>query len=291
LLLVGVICAKARIIDDHTRASLSDLILDVFLPCNILASFFSADSSQLASLVTILVISTCILAVTFILARYVLFPKANAEQKKVLIYGTIISNASFIGNPVVESIFGLEALVYSSVYLLPLRVAIWTVGVAVFSGVKGGLKKLIFHPCLVATYLGIAIMLMNFSPPLLVSRLTTALGNCTTPVSMMVAGSILATVKPKAMFSRLTAYHTFIRLVLIPFAVFGALWTLSRVFRIEPIVLGVSVILSGCPTPVTTSILADKYGSDRELASKLVFASTLFSILTIPLFIILLHYL
>jgi len=37
------------------------------------------------------------------------------------------------------------------------------------------------------------------------------------------------------------------------------------------------------PAAQTTSILADKYGSDKELAAKIIFASTVLSIVTAPL--------
>jgi predicted permease len=192
-----------------------------------------------------------------------------------------------LGTPIVESIYGLGALVYSAVYLAPLRISLWSLGVAIFSGKKASIKKIAFHPCLVATYLGILLMLTNFKPPQLVSRLIVSLGNCTTPLSMMVVGSVLGMIKPKQLFSGLTLYFTLIRLILIPLMVIG----LMMIFRPDPVVAGVSVILSAAPAPVTGSILATKYGSDRELASQIVFTSTLFSIITIPFILWLLRFL
>jgi predicted permease len=225
--------------------------------------------------------------VCFILAKFVFFRKEGADQKKVLLYATIISNASFIGNPVLESIYGLEALIYSAAYLIPIRIALWTVGVAIFSGAKGSIKKVIFHPCLVATYIGLLIMLTGFTPPPILSVPIFGLGNCTTPISMIVVGSVLGSVNPRKIFSKLTFYYTFIRLVLIPVGLMGVM----LILRPAPLISGVAVILSGTPAPVTTSILADKYASDRELASKMVFVSTLFSIVTIPVLIWLLRFL
>ena len=279
LVAVGVITVKVRIVDEHSRASLSDLVLSVFLPCNILSSFFGADSSQLPSLGIILVISLGVMALSFVLSQFVLYRKIDREQKKVLVYATLISNATFLGTPVVESVYGQAGLTYAAVYLLPLRIALWTVGLAVFTGGKGNLKKVIFHPCLIATYIGLVVMLTGFNPPVLLSRLTSSLGNCTTPVSMMVVGNVLALVDPRKLITKLVGYFSFIRLILIPLLVMGVL----LIFRPNPLIAGISVILSGMPAGVTTSILADKYGADRELASKLVFVTTLLSIVTAPL--------
>jgi malate permease and related proteins len=286
-MMVGFICAKVGLIDEKGRSSLSDLIICVFLPFTTLSAFLDAGLSQLSSLGITFLISAFILVICFLLSRYILYRKAGVEQKKVLTYASVISNASFLGNPIVESIYGLEALVHSAVYLAPLRISLWSVGVAIFSGKKASIKKMVFHPCLVATYLGILLMATNFKPPPLVSRLAISLGNCTTPLSMMVVGSILGTVKPKHFFSGLTLYFAFIRLILIPLMVLGFM----IILRPEPIVSGVSVVLSATPAPVTGTILANKYGSDRELASEIVFTSTLFSIITIPFILWLLTFL
>jgi len=222
----------------------------------------------------------------FFLAHFVLYRKAGKDQKRVLLYATIISNASFLGNPLIENIYGFDALIYSAVFLIPLRIALWTLGIAIFSGGTASIKKLVFHPCLVATYLGILVMVTGFSPPALVSRLAFSLGNCTTPVSMMVVGSILGLVSAKNMFTKLTLYYTALRLVFLPIALLGILVLL----RAPVIPAGVSVILCGTPAPVTTSILATKYSGDKEFASKIIFVSTLLSVISIPFLIWLLQF-
>ena len=277
LMLVGVIIVKVRMVDEHSRTSLSDLVLNVFLPCNILTSFLGTDRSQLPTLGIMLVISLGILALSFLFSL-VLYKRVDPQQKKVLLYGTLISNASFLGISVVESVYGAEGLPYVAVYLVPLRIALLTFGIAIYSGGIGNLKKMFLHPCLIATYIGLLAMIFGLTPPALVSRLIVSLGNCTTAVSMLVVGSILASVDPRKILTKIVSYYTFIRLILIPLAVMGIL----LLFRLDPIVSGVSVIMAGMPAGATTSILADKYGADKELASKIVFMSTLLSIVTAP---------
>jgi len=278
LMFVGLITAKTRIVDEHARSSLSDLVLCVFLPCNILSSFLGTGVSQLSSLGIIFGISTGILGLTFLLSL-VLYKKADQEQKKVLLYATLISNAGFLGNPVIESIYGLEGLTYASAYLVPVRVAIWTAGLVIFTGTKGSLTKVLLHPCLTASYMGILVMVTGFTPPDLIRRLIFSLGGCTTPVSMLVVGNVLGFVKIEKVISKLTVYFTFIRLILVPLLVMGIL----LILRPDPVISGISVILSGMPAAVTTVMLAEKYNADKELASKIVFVSTLLSIFTAPL--------
>ena len=289
LVLVGVITVKTRLVDEHTRSSFSNLVLSLFLPCNILSSFIGSERSQFHSMQIIFFISIGIMVLCFFLSKYVLYRRVGAEQKKVLLYATLISNASFIGNPLVESVFGTEALVYASAYLIPLRIALWTVGLAVFAGGKGNIRKVIFHPCLIATYAGIALMLSGFTPPALVSRLVFSLGNCTTPLSMMVVGNVLALADPRKLVSKITVYFTFIRLILIPFLVMAILLVINRWLKMDPVIPGIAVILSGMPGAVTTSMLADKYNADKELSSNIIFVSTVLSMVSIPLLLWLLQ--
>ena len=285
LMLVGVITAKTGIIDGRSRSSLSDLVINVLLPCNILVSFVGTDRSQIPAQGIMLLISVGALVFCFTLSKYVLYRRSSSEQKKVLIYATLISNAVLLGNPVVESIYGLKTLPLMAVYMLPLRMAALTWGLIIFAGGKGNMKSVIFHPCMVATYLGILVMITGFTPPALATRLLFSLGNCTTPLSMIVVGNILVGVDYRKLFSKLTVYFTFIRLVVIPLAIMGILFLL----RLDPMVSSIAVILNGMPAGVTTSIFADKYGADKELAAKIVFASTLLSVITIPALALLLQ--
>ena len=56
-----------------------------------------------------------------------------------------------------------------------------------------------------------------------------------------------------------------------------------RLVGIDPMVSGVSVILAAMPAGSSTAILASKYGGDTIYASKLVILSTALSLLSIPL--------
>ena len=278
LMMIGVITAKVRMVDVHSRTALTSLALGVFMPCNILSSFFDSDRSQIPALGVMLLISLGNMLLCYVLSR-VLFRKAGTEQKKVLLYATIVSNAALLGVPVVENIYGLEGLPYVAAYMLPLRIAIWTVGLVVFTGKGGSIKSVVLHPCLIATYFGVIVMATGFTHPALVTRLTFGLGAATTPLSMIIAGNILAQVDPRKIISKLTVYFTFVRLILIPLIVMGA----CIILRPDPMVSGITVILSSMPAGITASIMADKFGGDRELASKIIFMSTILSMVTAPL--------
>ena len=47
-------------------------------------------------------------------------------------YGTVCSNAGFLGSPLTEGLFGGVGLLLTSVYLIPQRIVMWSMGVSYF---------------------------------------------------------------------------------------------------------------------------------------------------------------
>ena len=56
-----------------------------------------------------------------------------------------------------------------------------------------------------------------------------------------------------------------------------------RLLHVDPLTIGVSVVITGMPIGSTTAILAQKYVADAKFASKCVFISTLTSLVTVPI--------
>ena len=81
------------------------------------------------------------------------------------VYGTVCTNAAFLGNAITEGIFGAEGLMLTSIFLIPQRMALWSVGVSHFMQGAGAapttpeekrahrkavILKTIRHPCILA---------------------------------------------------------------------------------------------------------------------------------------------
>lgn len=81
------------------------------------------------------------------------------------------------------------------------------------------------------------------------------------------------------LFDKATFYFTFIRLLAFPLLILIVL----KLLKVDPLIIGVSTLLTGMPAGTTTAILADKYGCDAAFGSRIIFVSTLCSIVTIPI--------
>lgn len=203
LLGLGMLTAKLGLVDEKGCSMLSSLVVTVILPCNIVSSFLiTFSASVLQSIGLMLGVSFCILALSIGLNTF-LYRKAPPKQQPVLKYGTLVPNSTFVGLPLVEGIYGTGATVYASIYVLPLRVAMWSVGLGYFAAgkSKGGVKKILTHPCIVATALGLVLMLTGLRPPVFIVKSLSAVGGCLTTFSMLVVGNILGRANVKSLFS------------------------------------------------------------------------------------------
>jgi predicted permease len=215
-----------------------------------------------------------------------LYNKYPDNIKRVMRFITIFSNCGFMGYPVIESIYGKTGLFYTVVFNIPFTVFFWTVGVMLFTD-KKDLKstvKMVINPGIVATLIGLTLFLFSIELPYAIYKACDLVGSMTTPLSMLVIGSMLADIDIKDVFSGFAIYYaTIVRLLAIPLAVYGML----RLFDVQGILLGIPVITMAMPAAAGTSIFAQKYDADFAFSSRCVFITTALSLITIPAFILL----
>lgn len=285
LVAAGIILRKKGILHEEAKAVLTDLVIYFILPCNIISSFLiEFNRKVLMEFAIILVIASLIQVVCLILAN-TLYKKEPDSRKKVLQYGTVCSNAGFMGNPIAEGVYGAQGLMFASIFLIPQRIVMWSAGVSYFTESpdrKTVVKKVLTHPCIIAVYIGVFFLITQLKMPEFLENTIRGVGGCTTTVSMVLIGTILAEVKLKSMLDRGIVKYTIIRLFLIPFMVFIA----CRLFSVDKVLSGVSILLAGMPAGSTTAILAAKYNGDYIFATKCVVVTTLLSLVTIPLWCI-----
>lgn len=281
LMIIGYILRKTNIISKEHRKSLTDLVIDIVLPANIIYSFMiKMDHEIIKSGFIILIVSIVIQLACQLFGKY-FFIKATKRQQSVLQYGTICSNAGFMGSPLIQGLYGLNGLLFASIYLIPQRIVMWSGGVACFTDAKGKdvIKKVITHPCIVAVFIGMVIMVGQIQLPNFITISIKSLSNCTMTLSMVVIGGILAEIKISEVINKLTLYYSFIRLIFIPLLVLVG----CILFNLPTLVTAVATVLAGMPAGSTTAILAEKYNGDSRLAVEIVFLSTALSLFTIPL--------
>ena len=279
-LAVGMYCMKAGLIDRETKKKLVDIILKITLPCMIFNSFNKPLTPEvLIQTALILVVAVAISILSFFLGK-VIYNKYPQKKKSILQYCTLVNNSGFLGMPMVSAVYGSEGLFAASIFIIPNRIFMWTAGLAMFTTAdfRTKCKNILLNPCIVTVFLGIARRITGFPVPEFLDTAIANTGAVTTPLSMMVIGTMLIGVPWKKLLEPSIFRLAFVRLIALPLV---ALYILNLIDA-QPLLAGVSLILTGMPAGSTSALLAAKYGADEDYASRCIVTTTIMSLATIP---------
>lgn len=280
LVAIGFGVRKKGIITETTRKEMVDFCMYITMPFNIFHSFqMEWEWGMLLKFAEVLLLALGFNLVSIVIS-FSCYRKTESRRQKPLRYGTIVSNGGFLGNPVIEGIYGAEGLFYASVFLLPGRISMWTIGTSCFLKDKKEnlLKKVVTHPCIVALYLGLIFMFLGVDFPAFLNNTISGISGCNTPLSMMLIGMMLAEMNPRGIIDKTMIFYTVVRLAVIPGIMFGV----TAFLPVAPLARGIAVVIAGMPAPVTTALLSSKYDGDEEYATGMIFLTTILSLITLP---------
>lgn len=280
-LIIGFFLRKLKIITTPLRDGLSVLMLNLFLPCMTFGSFNQEVSSgQIVSAFLTVGVSAALCLFCLGLGK-LLYGRKPPAHGKILQYGTMIPNAGFAGLSVMQDAYGPVGVFYASMFVIPIRILIWSFGIALFADVKGNerLKKVFLNPCIVAVYLGMLRMAARYPVPYFVDSAIASIGSCCTSIAMLFVGAVLADTDLRGLFSRDIFSFALVRLIAVP----GFTFLVMRRLPLPPVVIAAAVVLMGMPIAITATVLADQYGADAKFASQCMFVTTLLSMVTLPL--------
>lgn len=284
LFVIGIIAHKTGITDDVADKKISTVILMLSQSALILYSAMSAET-ELAPLELLKILALAFAAYGIMIVAGLIVPRVLRAPKKdhgIFNFMSIFSNVGFMGFPVIASIYGSEAVFYAAMFSMPLNMLAYTYGVVLVSG--GEQKKIqwksILNPPIVSSVLAAFIFLFHIKFPAVIVQAADMLGSTLTPMAMLIIGGSMAELKIRDVLGDWRVYvMTVIRLFVLPFIV----WAVMRNFLADPMLLGVCTLVFAMPVAAIATIFSIQYDGNVELASKTVFLTTVFSVISIPI--------
>lgn len=283
ILILGFIGNKAKILNTESNKLLSRLILNIAMPCTVLSSVMNGTVKATGNDVFLFMLFALIsYAVTYLIAWP--FPRLIRSPRQddgIIRFLMAFGNIAYMGYPVIQSIYGSSALFYVTLLNIPFNLLLFSLGIILTSGKREKLNvKLFLTPTMVASVISVLIYAFDVTMPKIVVDTSSLLGGMTTPGAMLVIGSTLAGIPFREVFTEKRLYPVvFAKLLVIPILT----WLILRYLVHDPLVLGVLTVEAAMPTATAAAMLSLQYGGNDKLASKGVFLTTLFSVLTIPL--------
>lgn len=288
LMFFGYILGKIKVISSAGIEAFSRFIVKVALPAVIISGMLiPLTSEKLHKAVFILLLSVSTYGVAFLVAvsSSRLLVK-DASERGVYSFALVFSNSAFMGYPVLEALFGKEAIFYGVVYNITFNILLYTLGIKFLDNGKNKNNKfylkLVTNPGIIACAIGLILSAMQLQLPKFLSGAVSSVGSLCTPLSMITIGAMLSTLPIKKMLSDIKVYQfSFIRLAVLPVL---TLILLKYIFQIQDSwLVAIPVIIAGMPVASNTAMMAQEYNNHPEIASQTILVSTLFSCITIPL--------
>ena len=223
------------------------------------------------------------------------FAKRDSAERGIYAYGIAFANGGYMGDPVVQTMFGDAVLARYKIYYLPLTLLInsWGVSILIPSSEKKSffLKKLINLPT-IAMLLGVAVGLSGLGKylPVVVTSSLDTLKACMGPVAMLLTGVTIAKYDVFSMFKNKRVYAvTAMRLVVMPTLIISLLYGVKTLansafgLSIGNDVLFLTFFATATPLGLNTIIFPSAYGGDPETGASMAMISHTLCIITMPL--------
>ncbi len=285
LMLVGLLTNKLGFMHGQTSTDLTNILLYIVSPCLIIKAFeqsFSADRLQMLGRVILGIVISYVLMI--IITQLVFKRVADANLRRIMRYGSVYSNAGFMGIPLTSALFGSTGVFFAVASLAAFNIFSWTHGISLFTGRQGNrrdnLKQIILNPNIIAIILGLLLFVTSFQLPKLANSAISYVSSINTPLSMIVIGNSLADVKlNRTTLDRRLGWVLLLRNLLFPYLMIVVLELLG----ISGIPLFTTVLMGACPVAGLVVLFTLKVHGNPGPAVTLMSLSTILAAVSIPL--------
>lgn len=288
----GFAFVKCKLLDERAPKTLSKVLMYFCQPCLSVYTFTSATFSpeKLADIGIFALLSLAICAVMLGAGALVLRRRFADGANRILTLAMSFSNCAFFGIPVIEAIMGdgaEELIIFTTVWATVMNILGWAVGIAIITGDRGQIsaRRIFVNPAMIGVSVALPLFLLSINGdtvPALAPLFDAiyVIGKMTTPLSMLIMGTRLATADLKSVLTSARTYAAVaVKGIAMPLVAFALVYFLP----IPTEVKCTFYIISACPTASVVLNFSELSGHGEREAAASVLISTALSILTLPL--------
>jgi len=273
---------------DNARHVINTIAMNFFLPALCFKVIATAPIDKNTILLPVSAIITILSSLLFSYAVYSLmekFIRISKKEKGVIILTASFGNVTFLGLPIMTSLYGNEAARYVLLYdLLATTPLLWFVGASIASSygsgqkftAKDSLKTLAKLPSIWALIAGFAVNIAGIALPRFAVKTLDLLSMPIVPLMMFSVGLALGI--PKLKQALTVTPGIIIKLCVSPLIAFAAVSLLGM----HGLAFKVSVMEAALPTMILTLVIVSQYKLDHELAALMILITTAMSFISLP---------
>uniref|UniRef100_UPI004048739E AEC family transporter n=2 Tax=Yoonia sp. TaxID=2212373 RepID=UPI004048739E len=249
------------------------LTMTLSVPCLIFVALMTAqiDPTALAALSIASFVAYAIVSVVFIVVL-----KLRGLPFSTYLAPLVFGNTGNLGLPLALFAFGEAGLSYAVVVFAVMAILSFTIGVWVVSG-GGSLMRVVKEPIVAATVLGALFLWQGWSTPVFLTNALELIGQMAIPIMLITLGVAVARLETRDMGQ--AVWLSGLKALVCA----AAAWFAARWMGLAPIPTAVLIVQISTPVAVTSYLLAEKYGTEAQPVAGMVVASTILSVITLPL--------
>lgn len=249
------------------------LTMTLSVPCLIFVALMKAEiePQALAALSLASFLAYALVSIIFIIVV-----KALKLDLSTYLAPLIFGNTGNLGLPLALFAFGEAGLSYAVVVFAVMAILSFTIGVWIVSG-GGSLLRVIKEPVVGATVLGAIFLWQGWQTPVFLTNALELIGQMAIPVMLITLGVAVARLETRDM-----GHAVWLSALKVVVCAVSA-WMAARWFGLAPIPSAVLILQVSTPVAVTSYLLAEKYGREAQPVAGFVVASTLLSVISLPL--------
>ena len=298
---VGLIANRLKVLPEESVKHFISLVMGITVPCLVISSITGQDlngdmyrNTILTLLLTTLVLIVTAFATTFVSDR--IFPWKDQQDRNVLASAMTGCNAGFMGLPIASAVFGELVFYYLVIQNIANNLYLFVMSLAQLhhresekssKSLSEKLKPLV-NPTSVATIVSLIMLFAGIHLPEYAMDIVTTLGDITIPLSMILVGVQLGGADFKKLIADKALLITSVmKLIAVPAL---ALLILTPM-PVDPVVK-LTVLLGMCfPSAVIGVAVAAQENKNYQLMAEAVAITTLLSVITLPVWIMIISYL
>lgn len=276
---VGLLLRKIGVFKDAVIKGMNALLINVTWPALMIVTTQKEYTSEtLHNFLFVLAVSIVIMSVGSSVC-YFLFRRRNKSFAPVMALLCAMPNAGFFGIPIIEAMFGDIGLLYLSAYVVGFNITAWTLGVSIYTGFNLKSLKNLLNPGLICAAIGIGLFLLAYRLPTPVYSALSQLAAINTPLSMLILGARMDTLRPRMLIDSRLWIIVLVKLIAMPVLVLFAL----RLMGVSGMPLVLLTVSTAMPSAAAVQMMTERFGGDTAFSAKATSVSTLCSIATLPL--------
>ena len=289
MIFMGYAIVKMGFLKDEDSKVLSTLVLYLIVPCVILNAFQVDYTPEKVS-------GLMLACIASLLLLFILLPIVNLIGKvlhlnEVEIASVYYSNSGNLIVPIVTFILGQDWVLYGCVFMSVQLIFLWTHCKKIISRESSyDWKKIVLNINMISIFIGVVLFFAKIHLPEIINNTLGSVSSMIGPASMIVTGMLFAGMNLKQIFADKRVYFvSFLRLIAVPLlALVMIKISHLAMFSADGNKIMLIVFLAIItPSASTITQMCQVYGNDSRYASAINVMTTLFSIITMPLMVML----